>query len=76
MAFSVFSQSTHTIIDFETPGVIAEWDWTVGEMLTTLLEFVAPNPLAGAVSIPQLLQLNLQQGLRNRGLCVIPTTME
>lgn len=49
LAFSVFSQSTHTI-DFETPGVGAEWDWTVGENADNPpLEFVA-NPLAGGIN--------------------------
>ena len=48
-AFGAFAQSTHTI-DFETPGVGADWAWAVAENLDNPpLEFVA-NPAIGGIN--------------------------
>ncbi|MEZ5195185.1 MAG: hypothetical protein R2764_01905 [Bacteroidales bacterium] len=49
LAIGVFAQSTHTV-DFETPGVGADWAWTVGENDDNPpLEFVS-NPLVGGIN--------------------------
>ena len=49
LAFGVFAQSTHTV-DFETPGVGADWIWTVAENADNPpLEFIA-NPVSGGIN--------------------------
>ncbi len=48
-ALSVFAQSTHTV-NFETPGVGADWVWTVSENADNPpLEFVT-NPVIGGIN--------------------------
>jgi hypothetical protein len=48
-ALSVFAQSTHTI-NFETPGVGADWTWIVTENADNPpLEFIA-NPVSGGIN--------------------------